>query len=837
MSFTIYSNNVNFLTTMAGRGRGNAWNRGSVTFGPTSKPGIKNEKVVETNKASINKQAYSSSEEEDDDNNSDDILGKVLQTYAQLGGASHDLGRTQLFLEEVFQSGSATCLICISTVGKNEAIWNCCLCYCFFHLNCLQRWAQESIMHQKRALEEQPLNTAPDFCWSCPKCRHMYPESEIPSKYLCFCGKRVDPPPYSGWHVPHSCGETCGRELTPSCGHSCPLLCHPGPCPPCPRQVTVSCQCGRQPPKAVRCSGKVWSCGQPCRKVLPCNNSQLRIKDNAPVGRGRGKFLQHLNDTKEARVGKDEEPHLCLEICHSGPCMPCPRKSLQPCRCGKESTMRPCSEMDWQCKQCCDGHCPPCDKICSKMLSCGKHRCPAPCHRGPCYPCPLMVTISCPCKSTSIKVPCGQERRIKGDAKRNKGVIVKCRKPCKLPSQCQHPPRPHTCHSGECPSCRDICGIVREGSCGHACSAKCHTSVWVKEEVEAPKKPAGPWEKPQDPKIVKKCLPCPPCTTRVEVICLGGHEKSFQPCHSASPYCCGRECGRLLPCTTHSCTFPCHHVKGGSKDLEHEPALAGKNCEPCNNPCLKPRPNGCSHACPLGKCHPGDCPSCKQNMKQKCHCGLSPAMFIECRKWVAALEEDSKAEKGNSKEQSCIEKLLSCGNQCPKLLSCGHRCEITCHSGPCPADVLDGKSGGEVIQCTQKVRVTCPCGLLKQRRICKDVHAFGSDDSAKGKKDSKSLVLLECNEECKLRKEEVTRAREESAERKRKEEERRNAEELEKFKLKQEGRRGRTRRRRDREDLEDDGNIFRRHWIMISIMLSIAAVGIAVFMLTETNSK
>jgi len=27
------------------------------------------------------------------------------------------------------------------------------------------------------------------------------------------------------------------------CGHKCLLLCHPGPCPPCPRIVDASCYC------------------------------------------------------------------------------------------------------------------------------------------------------------------------------------------------------------------------------------------------------------------------------------------------------------------------------------------------------------------------------------------------------------------------------------------------------------------------------------------------------------------------------------------------------------------------------------------------------------------
>lgn len=72
--------------------------------------------------------------------------------------------------------------------------------------------------------------------WGCPKCRTAYTPSEVPLEYHCFCGKQKDPP-LDPWLAPHTCGDMCGKELAAGCGHTCVLLCHPGPCPPCPRQV------------------------------------------------------------------------------------------------------------------------------------------------------------------------------------------------------------------------------------------------------------------------------------------------------------------------------------------------------------------------------------------------------------------------------------------------------------------------------------------------------------------------------------------------------------------------------------------------------------------------
>lgn len=72
--------------------------------------------------------------------------------------------------------------------------------------------------------------------WGCPKCRTGYMPTEVPAEYRCFCGKQKDPPA-DPWLAPHTCGDICGKHLASGCDHTCVLLCHPGPCPPCPRQV------------------------------------------------------------------------------------------------------------------------------------------------------------------------------------------------------------------------------------------------------------------------------------------------------------------------------------------------------------------------------------------------------------------------------------------------------------------------------------------------------------------------------------------------------------------------------------------------------------------------
>ena len=77
--------------------------------------------------------------------------------------------------------------------------------------------------------------------------------------------------------------------------------------------VTVSCFCKKTAPQGRRCSSQTWSCGKKCSKLLSCKE------------------------------------HKCEEVCHDGPCPPCPRKSTQSCRCGLKKQERPCHAIEFQC--------------------------------------------------------------------------------------------------------------------------------------------------------------------------------------------------------------------------------------------------------------------------------------------------------------------------------------------------------------------------------------------------------------------------------------------------------------------------------------------------------
>ncbi|XP_041358190.1 NF-X1-type zinc finger protein NFXL1-like [Gigantopelta aegis] len=790
---------------------------------------------------------FSSDEEEDI---GDNVLNKVFQTYSNNfeEKESVDIDRAQEYLLHSFRSGSSACVICIETIKKEDAIWTCSGCCCMFHMQCIQKWVREGVYIQKyQAGDDASTDNIP---WHCPKCRHEYEPSACPTKYFCFCGK-VQDPKFDPWLVPHSCGQTCNTRLRPDCGHSCLLLCHPGPCPPCPKLVKSTCYCGKQAPQMRRCSARTWACGQPCGKELSCRHHKCQqpchpgecaacpktSEQKCLCGRQKtlrpcaspgwqcdqpcGRTLQcgnHICETlchtgkcgacprsgkRSCPCGKTEYSlpctediptcgdtcgkvlacgrHACTQRCHLGSCGPCLQVAQKCCRCGQRQKEVPCSKEylcdikctnyrdcgKHQCKRkCCDGNCPPCEQICGKNLGCRNHKCASRCHRGTCYPCPLTVDISCFCKATTITVPCGREKSTKPP---------RCNKKCKNPSACHHPLRvPHRCHFDECPTCRQTCSLQLP-KCQHICPAACHDVVKIKVQDNTPR--AGPWD--GRPRTVVETVkqPCPACKVPLPVECKGGHETSMVECSKVEKYSCGRKCGRELVCGNHSCSLDCHAVTNAANNH-----VAGSNCQHCERPCVKRRPEGCTHKC-LKSCHPGACLPCTSRIRMRCHCGAM-VKHVVCSEWTSA-----SADRKNS--------IKSCGN-CSKMLPCGHQCGFACHPGQCPG----------TDKCQKKVTLRCKCRRKKTEGICCDVKN-GSD-------------RLECDEICKRAETEKKKLEEKAEIAKKEEEVRRQKEELEAFERMTKGRRRKP--RKHHQDIVEE-TFWQKHRKLVSIAVTaIAAI-------------
>ncbi|KAB1282212.1 NF-X1-type zinc finger protein NFXL1 [Camelus dromedarius] len=538
------------------------------------------EEIKKANQAAAKKlveEHFSSSSEEEGDEDLEGKRGKIVAntfiTYTtQTDGDVRELERTKQYVNEAFQAGAMTCLICIASVKRNQAVWSCSGCFCIFHMPCIQKWAKDS-QFLVSSLTDDDFGKR-DYPWPCPKCRFEYKRSDTPSRYYCYCGK-VEDPPLDPWLVPHSCGQVCERDFKPPCGHKCLLLCHPGPCPPCPKMVTTTCFCRKAKPIPRRCSAKEWSCQLPCGRKLLCGQ------------------------------------HKCENPCHAGSCPPCPRVSRQKCVCGKQVAERSCASPLWHCDQVCGktlpcgnhtceqvchvgacGECPrsgkrfcPCQKSkfslpctedvptcgdsCDKVLECGIHRCSQRCHRGPCETCRQEVEKHCRCGKHTKRMPC------------HKSYL--CETKCVKMRDCQKHQCRRKCCPGNCPPCDQNCGRTL-GCRNHKCPSVCHrvdhqlAIIQVKKNIAVTlalvlhvinlakrfwrnaHQPTGPWEQHSEPVFIQTALPCPPCQVPIPMECLGKHEVSPLPCHAVGPYSCKRMCGRTLDCQNHTCKKECHKV-------------------------------------------------------------------------------------------------------------------------------------------------------------------------------------------------------------------------------------------------------------------------------------
>lgn len=399
--------------------RNNNKNDGKLSAKPSEKGN--NWKSQEKPKSIYTKnESYESSDEED--SIKPDVLNGVFKNVGVDANKESIESLTNAF------SFGAVCLICISKVKRADRIWSCTNCYTFFHLNCIQRWGNDSLAQKRlgQELDEGYYNNAGEYIpkqnkpleWNCPKCRECYAPDEIPRHYLCFCFKQYDPVDQE-WLLPHSCGELCMKKL--GCDHSCLLLCHPANCPPCPQIITISCECGKSQQKAIRCFEKKWNCFKKCGGQLECG-------------------------------------HFCDRVCHkSDQCPPCMKRSLQKCRCGNKIQERNCFEAKFNCT-----------KICGKTYNCGVHKCEKVCCDGDCSSC-IFGLVTCPCGKQKSSGVCTD-------------MITSCGDTCERPLICSQHKCVARCHVGSCPDCLVIvpkacrCGLfTKEVACSKEfiCETKC----------------------------------------------------------------------------------------------------------------------------------------------------------------------------------------------------------------------------------------------------------------------------------------------------------------------------------------------------------------------------
>ncbi|BAT86437.1 NF-X1-type zinc finger protein [Vigna angularis] len=755
-----------------------------------------------------------------------DLSDSIFKPYLEFSGHSGaDLSKIQSFLTSS-SAGALSCLICLERIKPSDPTWSCSsLCFAVFHLICIQSWArQASDLAAARAATRLPISTATasdTALWNCPKCRSEYPKSLIPKMYLCFCGK-VENPPNDPWVLPHSCGEVCGRPLKHNCGHHCLLLCHPGPCPSCPKLVKVRCFCGCIE-DVRRCGFKEFSCNNPCSKVLDCgvhHCTEVCHRGACPPCRTRGVYACQCGKVKEEkeccdRVFQCDHPcekrlscgkHVCERGCHSGECGECPLKGKRTCPCGK----RIYEGMP------CDASVQLCGATCDKMLPCGYHRCPERCHRGQCVEtCRVVVKKSCRCGSLKKEVPCYQD--------------LACERKCQRMRDCGRHACKRRCCDGDCPSCSEICG--RRLRCkNHKCPSPCHRGPCAPCPIMVTISCAcgeTRFEVPCGTEMDQKPPRCPkPCP--VSPLCRHASNCKPHKCHYGACHPCRLPCAKEYQCS-HTCKLRCHGPKPPPKPeftlkpkkkkiIQQSEGVPGTPCPPCpelvwrscvgqhigadrmmvcsdksqfscENLCGNPLPCG-NHYC-TKTCHAldsqlrgsepcEDCylrcqkerePACPHNCPRSCHPGDCPPCKVLIKRscHCGAMVHVFECIYYNSLSAKDQETVRSCGGPCHrKLPNCTHLCPETCHPGECT----------NAEKCCKKVTVRCKCQTLKKEWVCQDVqaayHLMGCHPRDTPKNQF-GIGLIPCNSDCKskvqvveselqLRKSRVTEVQDQDAE-------------------------------------------------------------------------
>jgi transcriptional repressor NF-X1 len=173
---------------------------------------------------------------------------------------------------------------------------------------------------------------------ACPPCVNI-----VTDELACACGNSVLMPPQPCGTQPPQCDMPCPRMYS-TCDHTpLPHNCHFGACPPCTAKVDRDCVGGHTVVRAVMCSSGPVSCGNACKRALPCGHG-------CPLKCHGGECVDPAKPRKCVQPCGATLPcgHSCKAKCHADrpgqPCPPCTSTEELPCECGFSRVKLTCAE-------------------------------------------------------------------------------------------------------------------------------------------------------------------------------------------------------------------------------------------------------------------------------------------------------------------------------------------------------------------------------------------------------------------------------------------------------------------------------------------------------------
>jgi len=504
--------------------------------------------------------------------------------------------------------------------------------------------------------------------------------------------------------------------------------------------------------------------------------------------------------------------HGCNELCHPGPCPPCPVMVSKHCPCGKSKTKTRCGQVKAIL----------CESVCTKLLKCGQHYCQKKCHQGPCDVCVAKFNQECFCGKQQQILQCGtaEVTPVTEPLEEEFTKTFSCNKPCQSVLNCGSHSCKDMCHPYNCkecpllpqnvvycpcgkikveelfadgesrdsctdpiPTCDSFCG--KKLQCGpkgssHLCMMKCHNGECKPcNKVTLVQCRCG---------ATKKDIACKDMTPGEPVLCdrkcnkkrRCGRHKCNQKCCVDKDHNCNIICSKKLSCGQHKCDEVCHTGfcpscwRAGFDELAcrcgstvlYPPISCGAKPPECDQPCDLVHP--CSHQV-LHSCHNDEtCPPCTVLTTKQCMGGHEIWKNVAChltdvscgRKCGKVLKCGLHACIKTCHKGVCLEDSENCSQQCPvKRSECGHSCGSPCHPGvACPST-----------SCKSQVVISCRCGRKTANALClsgnvnsayqsfnaemlsnqlHNLQSGQSIDISKLTNGEKRPKFLECDEEC-----------------------------------------------------------------------------------------